>query len=71
MVTVSEDGSARLWPVTLRGVRRRLQEATPSCLPPEMRALYAGESEAEARAQHEACERSHGRTPGAPAAPRP
>ncbi|AUX28298.1 MULTISPECIES: CHAT domain-containing protein [Sorangium] len=71
VVTVSEDGSARLWPVTLRGLRRRLQEATPSCLPPEMRALYAGESEAEARAQHEACERSHGRTPGAPAAPRP
>ncbi|WP_437968042.1 CHAT domain-containing protein [Sorangium sp. So ce260] len=71
VVTVSDDGSARLWPVTLPGLRRQLQEATTSCLPPEMRALYAGESEAEARAKHADCERSHGRTPGAPAAPRP
>ncbi|XXX77462.1 CHAT domain-containing protein [Sorangium sp. So ce134] len=71
VVTVSEDGSARLWSVTLSGLRGELQRATPSCLSPEMRAIYGGESEDEARAQYEECERSRGRAPGALAAPRP
>ncbi|XXX78723.1 CHAT domain-containing protein [Sorangium sp. So ce134] len=63
VVTMSWDGSARLWAVALPGIRQQLRDATTSCLSPELRALHAGEREAEARKLYEDCERSHGRTP--------
>ncbi|WP_437683406.1 nSTAND1 domain-containing NTPase [Sorangium sp. So ce131] len=66
VVTVSRDGSARVWAVSGPPLRKILAEATTECLSPELRKAYLGETEAEARAAYEACERSHGRLPTPP-----
>jgi hypothetical protein len=66
LATVSGDGSARLWSFHAAALRSALQAATADCLPAELRRVYLIESDAAARAGHEACERSHGRTPRPP-----
>lgn len=55
MVTASEDGTARIWPLTSADLMTRLWRATPYCLPPEQRRELLGETEEMARQNHEAC----------------
>jgi WD40 repeat protein len=63
VLTASADATARLWLLTLPDVRQALHDATAECLAPSQRATYLDESEPEARAAFEACERRHDRTP--------
>lgn len=63
MVTAHEDGSARLWFLSVDGLRQQLRDANHNCMPPGMRQTYLGEQEDESQKGYEACERSYGRTP--------
>jgi WD40 repeat protein len=63
VVTASGDGTARVWRVSWEALLRHLRRATTACLTPTQRRELLGESEEEARAAYEACERSFGRTP--------
>jgi WD40 repeat protein len=66
LVTASDDKAARIWPVTIPALQQALRNASTDCLTPDQRQTYLLETEPEARAAHEACERSHHRTPTAP-----
>ncbi|AUX43386.1 uncharacterized protein SOCE26_048340 [Sorangium cellulosum] len=66
IITAYRGGTVRVWAVSGPPLRKVLAEATTACLSPEMRQAYLGETEAEARAGYEACERSHGRLPAPP-----
>jgi WD40 repeat protein len=61
VVTAAEDRTARVWRVEWRTLLAFLAMSTTACLTPEDRQRYLAESEAEARAAWEACERRHGR----------
>ena len=78
IVTASIDKTARVWNARLRQCRRQahrhcvsgwsvlqqaLRDATTDCLSPDQRQTYLTETDADADAAYEACERSHGRTP--------
>jgi WD40 repeat protein len=64
LVTInSRDGTARLWALSVDGVRQRLREAHKNCLSVVNRMTYVGETEAQARVHYDACERSYGRAP--------
>ncbi len=66
VLSAGADGVAMLWTVGARSLAEKLRAACALCLPPELRVAYLGESEEEARAAYEACERSHGRAPPPP-----
>ncbi|AUX44748.1 uncharacterized protein SOCE26_062160 [Sorangium cellulosum] len=63
VITAAGDGSLRSWAVSSEALQRRLRKATTECLSVEMRLIYLGESAVDAQKRHEACERSHDRTP--------
>jgi dipeptidyl aminopeptidase/acylaminoacyl peptidase len=63
VVTASSDHTARVWRADWATLIDLLRESTSACLTPADRRRYLGESEDEARAAWEVCERRHGRTP--------
>jgi hypothetical protein len=64
IVTTSTEKTARVWLFRdIPALQQALRDATTDCLTPEQRQIYLLESDADARAAYEACERSHGRTP--------
>jgi hypothetical protein len=63
IVTASEDGAARIWPLTIGALQRTLRAATTDCLSPEQRQLHLGEAVFAALAGHVACELAQGRRP--------
>ena len=62
IVTASVDGTARVWTVGLEPLQALLRGSTTSCLTPDVRVAALAESEADAGAKYDACEKSHGRT---------
>ena len=62
IVTLS-GSTARVWHLAVPALQQALRDATLDCLTPDQRQTYLTEGEPEARKGHEACERSHGRTP--------
>jgi len=63
VVAAHEEGSVRLWLLSVDGLRQQLRKTNHPCMPPDMRQTSLGEQEAESRKGYEACERSYGRTP--------
>ncbi|WP_437657781.1 nSTAND1 domain-containing NTPase [Sorangium sp. So ce1182] len=64
IVTASEDRTVRVWRgISVPALQELLRGATSDCLSPMLRTTYLGETDAEARQRHDACERSHGREP--------
>ena len=63
VVTASADGTAQVWRVEWAALVDYLSEATTTCLTVEDRMTILLDSQEAARTAHEACERSHGRTP--------
>ena len=63
ILTVSEDGSARVWRIGWRALHQHLAAATSACLAPALRERALDEPPATARARFERCERAHGRAP--------
>lgn len=55
VVTASDDGTARVWPVAIPELQRALREANSDCLPPEMRQIYLDEIDAQAQERYETC----------------
>ena len=62
VVTASDDKTARIWHVTVPGLKEALRRATTDCLTSEQRGVYLLEATAAAQVEYAACERSHGRT---------
>jgi len=58
----SDDKTARIWHVTVPGLKEALRRATTDCLTSEQRGVYLLEATAAAQVEYAACERSHGRT---------
>jgi hypothetical protein len=49
--------------IHIPALQQALRDATTDCLTPDQRQTYLTETDVEARAGYEACERNHGRTP--------
>ncbi|WP_147333195.1 hypothetical protein, partial [Archangium gephyra] len=69
IVTASSDKTARVWPGSISELQRLLKEINMDCLSPQARQTYLDESEPDAQASYEKCERGHGRSPFFTAAP--
>ena len=63
VITASKDGTARIWRITWPGLLEHLRANVSSCLAPEQRMWYLGESAADAWSSFADCERDQGRTP--------
>jgi WD40 repeat protein len=63
IVLASNDETARVWSIPAPALQPHLRAATTDCLSFEMRRTYLDESDTDARAGYEDCERSHGRIP--------
>ncbi len=66
-IVTASAGTVRIWRVDWSTLLALLRSATTVCLTVDDRQRYLGESESEARAAWEACERAHRRTAVRPA----
>jgi WD40 repeat protein len=57
------DGTIHIWTVSIPALQQRLRDANIDCLPPDLRQLHLDESETEAQARYDECEKSYGRIP--------
>ncbi len=64
VATASQDGTVRVWRVTLPALQELLRTKVTACMTPQQRMQFLVESESDAQAAYAACERRHGRTAG-------
>lgn len=73
VAAVYETGNVYIWTISIPALQKRLRDANIDCLPPDLRQLHLDESETEAKAHYDECERGYGRIPfeAAPFTPQP
>ncbi|MCZ6793047.1 MAG: WD40 repeat domain-containing protein, partial [Planctomycetota bacterium] len=64
VITLTNEGAVRLWPITWRGLMTTLRDRTNACLLVEQRMRYLAEGPDEARSRYAACESGLGRGAG-------
>ncbi|WP_437293119.1 NACHT and WD repeat domain-containing protein [Sorangium sp. So ce426] len=63
LLVVTADNTTRTWTIDTGSLRQGLKDANADCLPPEMRAIYLGDTADMARERYATCEREHLRAP--------
>jgi WD40 repeat protein len=63
VVTGSEDGTVRIWRISLSALIDYARDATTACLTVDQRVRFLGESEAQAHLRAAQCEQRYGREP--------
>ncbi|WP_437902591.1 hypothetical protein WME95_28855 [Sorangium sp. So ce327] len=59
LLVVTADNTTRTWTIDTGSLRQGLKDANADCLPPEMRAIYLGDTADVARERYATCEREH------------
>ncbi|APR86679.1 High-affnity carbon uptake protein Hat/HatR [Minicystis rosea] len=63
LMSISDENAVKTWTWSIPDLIHILQNANEDCLTPSLRVTYFGDDPAKARADYEACDRSHGRSP--------
>lgn len=73
VAAVYDSGMVMVWTVSIPALQQLLRDSNVDCLPPDLRQLHLDESDADAKAHYDECEKSRGRirVEGMPFIPQP